>query len=63
MVTDGAFGGPSERLAEFNSARAPTYQYVFGYRSNVTYDGILEGTDWMSEYILLTLKQNGARKY
>ena len=46
MTTDAAFGYPSDRQLKLQSRVAPSYQYIFGYRSTNTSSGFWEGTEW-----------------
>ena len=51
MITHAGMGMSSDRQARFHAERTPetTFQWVFGYRGNESYSGILEGTEWMGE--------------
>ena len=49
MTTDAAFGMQSDRQLKLQSRVAPSYQFVFGYRSTNTSDGIYEDTEWAGQ--------------
>ena len=46
MTTDAAWGYSQDRQLKLQSEVAPAYQYIFGYRSLNTTEGIFEGTEW-----------------
>ena len=51
-MTDGAFSQPSDRQARFHAeldSDNSVYQFVFAYRGNESYGGLLNGTEWMGE--------------
>ena len=56
MTTDAAFGYSSDRQLKLQSSAAPSYQFIFGYRSTNTSEGIWEGTEWAgNSFDLFTL--------
>ena len=50
MTTDAAWGYPLDRQLKLHSEVAPTYYYVFGYRSINTSEGVFEDTEWAGSY-------------
>ena len=49
MTTDAAWGYPQDRQYKLHSDVAPTYSYIFGYRSINASEGIFEDTEWAGE--------------
>lgn len=51
MTTDAAWGYPQDRQIKLQSEVAPSYWYVFGYRSTNASSGVFEGTEWAGQYL------------